>query len=875
MSTRLHTLSTCLGVLLLCATGNAVEPAAEGDGEIVEHSYDVYLTVPAPGPEQTLLLDWRNDEGVRVTFGSDATRVHHAGREIGRGPAALPGAVVVRRRMPLIEVISGDTRLVQTWCALPPGGTVAAAPGARIDDLYTQPIAPIAFADEFFYPERDATEWERLSGEWKVGIYRDDLIERDHGDKGPIGASWYEITGGVRAVSATGYDFWDHYRASVAVTADDDTVAGLVFGLRDADSFGVLTLRPGGDGEGLAQVAVNRRGRATTIAERTVPCRAGTWYALSVEVHGSRFECDVAGQRVFSGVLDDLLPGRVGVYADGPGTVKFDDMVVSSTARDADAFDRNDVGACWHPAGGEWSVASGRLKGQGESMARCGRVGAGWSATGVGARVEALRGMGGVYVNWANGSGYALGIEPTRWSLLKYFDGNKEILAREALPVSGPVPLFLQWQDGRLEARVGEHSVVLYDFDAPSGQCGLFAAGSALFAEFSALEPPPATIEIDAVTGRPRYVPGKAEGTRRPAMGYIWRPANGHWPAATLPDRDSASRGLAPNPRGTAPTALWYYQPCPGDAVMTASSCAVPDGTVLGVAIAADGTDVGSGYAAELSASSPIRLRLLRAGEVVRDVQLESGPGDSLTLSRDGMWIAARYGAAGIAFRDDRPLRGDRCGAYAVGEGVTVGGVTLSNRGGLLYSFEGVEPDWQPEIGEWIVHSGMACMDWDYWLTGIGEPRAMAYNINQQPHNLHIDFAVSEYTKGFVNGDHVHYPYHDISLVTCAAGREIDAGYRYLIAGDRGRVTRLLRKGVVVAETADPRFRITMGGHCNSPRAIQVVASQRGGHLTLHINGLKAIEYVDPDPLPGGLVGIGCDGCAANFRDFWMVPVPY
>ena len=877
MPTRLLRISSSIAVILLLAAAHAAEPAMDSACDAPEQAYDVFLSLPSAGPEQLLLLDWGAEGGITIAFGADATRVLRGKAELGRGPATAPGQVHIRRRMPLIEVISSGRRLVRTWCALPPGGTVAAAQGARIEDLYVQPIAPIAFADEFFYPDRQAVEWEPLVGEWKVGIYRDDLIERDHGDKGPIGASWYEIRGGRRALSATGHEFWDDYHASVAATADDNTTVGLAFGVRDTDNYGVLSIHPGADGQGLARVDIIRQGRAQAVAERPIACRAGTWYMLSTEVHGAHVVCAVAGETVFSGTVESLLPGRVGVFADGDGVAKLDDVAVASTDRDTDGFDRPALGEGWLPSGGDWPLAKGRLEGRGQNMVRCERVGPERSATDISVRLTPVSGMGGIYLNWSAGSGYALGVEAGRWTLLKYLAGKKEILARQDTAGARDVHVSLRWQDGRLQARVGSASTVVYDFDAPAGACGLFAAGKASFSGFAVSEPLPAVTTIDEVNGSPRYVPGKAEGTRRPVMGYIWRPTGGYWPSGpvTRADADSTLPGLKPTPRGDAVSSLWYYQPCPGDAVMSAEACSVPPGATFGVTIAAEGANAASGYAAELSASSPLQLRLLRAGEVLAEAPIDAAAPPELSIARDGEWISARCANTGLAFRDTEPLLGERCGAYASGGGIGVGGLSLGSRGGLAYSFKGIEPDWQPEVGEWVVHSGMACIDWDYWLTGIGEPQAMAYNINPQPHNLHVDFGVSEYTKGFVNGDHVHYPYHDISLVTCASSRDIDSGYRYLIGAEGGRVTRLLRLGQVVAETTDRRFYITMGGHCNTPRAIQVVANQHRGRLTLHLNGMPAVDYTDPEPLPGGLVGIGCAGCSADFRDFWMAPITY
>jgi hypothetical protein len=133
---------------------------------------------------------------------------------------------------------------------------------------------------------------------------------------------------------------------------------------------------------------------------------------------------------------------------------------------------------------------------------------------------------------------------------------------------------------------------------------------------------------------------------------------------------------------------------------------------------------------------------------------------------------------------------------------------------------------------------------------------------------LHFD--VSEYTEGYANGDHLHFPYHDISVVLAGDGANPDSGYRFLIGADGGVRTRLLRQGQAVAATDDRRGGVAMGSHSNTPRAAEVMVVKHGGDVRLIVNGVEALAYTDPQPLGGGQVALGVDKCRANFRDLFL-----
>jgi len=865
------------GVLALLTPGLLAYEAPSFDARLAADTepggYNVYLTLADTGPHQRVLLDWAGGKGLVVKFDSQRTTLSVCDgryeRVAVRGAAAHLGQVQIKRRIPMVEVSQRGVVLLRTWSRRPIAGQVAPSAEAHVTDIRVQPVGDVHFHDDFFEPEAVQNTWEPLRGTWTVGIYRDPLIARDGG---PIGASWYETKGAHRALVVTGYDFWDRYRARVAVQAVEGTRVGLAFYCQDAKNYALLSVRPGQvEAQGVASLILVREGEELVLAEGTVAWRAGTWYELAVEAVNERVRCYVSGAKVFEAALPLYTSGRVGLFADGPGLAKFDDVDVQPMHVARDDFERPELGECWETSGGQWRLMQGYLRGHSKRLTRALRVGAGWDGTTVSVDVIVRVGAAGICLNWTGGSGYILSVEPTQYTFAKFMDGKKTILDRGSLAGVDGLHLELSYQEGRLFARARSVEKAVYDFDIPGGACGLFVAGDAQFDNFRArkLEPPGA--EISHVSGAREYIPGEREGLRMPVLGHVWQPAGTRWYPTALPNREPGIRAV---PRGNQPTVLWYAHPCTGDVSLTAEGCALSSGAVLGLAVACDNRDIRSGYAVELIESQPVRLHLLRQGVTVAETERKASPGEELSLWRDGNFVVAKMGRVGLAYKDGKPLIGEQCCVYVSGGDAVVHRIRLGNRRARYYAFREVETDWQPQEGQWLVHSGMACMDWDYWFTGKGLPRAMCYNIHPQPRNLQVDFWVSEYTEGYASGEHYHYPYYNINLVTCAESRSLDSGYRFLIAGERGQVTRLLRLGKVVAETRDPRFRIIrIGGHNAFPRVLHVTVIQRDGRLSLRLNGAEALRFTDPAPLDGGYVGIGVSDCPANFRDFWMAPL--
>jgi len=268
--------------------------------------------------------------------------------------------------------------------------------------------------------------------------------------------------------------------------------------------------------------------------------------------------------------------------------------------------------------------------------------------------------------------------------------------------------------------------------------------------------------------------------------------------------------------------------------------------------------------------------RLLWQGQEVAKtdgIELQDGT-DTIELLRDGRWVVGRIGPGqGLAIRDGEPLDSGYAEVLANGGTLKMSKLTLTSDDAYIYPFKSPEPDWRPATGTWSEHTGMACILWDYWMSGDGrEEPARTGNRQPMAGDVAVDVQISEYTEGYEDGEHQHFPYHDVKVVLCGQPDQPESGYTFIAGADGGRRTVLLRNGVEVASNNDPRLRITMGGHCNSPRAIEMRASRNGAHLTLTITGAPALQWDDPDPLTGEYVGLGVEKCRANFRDCVIYP---
>lgn len=148
---------------------------------------------------------------------------------------------------------------------------------------------------------------------------------------------------GNEALMTAGDDFWTDYRFTCAVRTQQVGAFGLVFaylGPNDYHVFRWLGAQKAGGGSGRWQLERIRNGRRTVLARREGGYGPRDFYAMSVAITGSQLGrikavCSVDGVSVLEAADDAIVPGKIGFWAEAPGAVCFDDVLVAGEGLDA------------------------------------------------------------------------------------------------------------------------------------------------------------------------------------------------------------------------------------------------------------------------------------------------------------------------------------------------------------------------------------------------------------------------------------------------------------------------------------------------------------------------------------------------------------
>jgi len=139
------------------------------------------------------------------------------------------------------------------------------------------------------------------------------------------------------ALIATGFDFWTDYRFSCATQTHGVGAFGLVFAYLGPKDYHVFrwvgAAKNGAPGRWLLERI--RGGQPTALATREGTFLPREFYAMSVTVGGDALgaiqaTCAVDSRTVLEACDDAIVPGRIGLWAEEPGAVSFDDLVVGN-----------------------------------------------------------------------------------------------------------------------------------------------------------------------------------------------------------------------------------------------------------------------------------------------------------------------------------------------------------------------------------------------------------------------------------------------------------------------------------------------------------------------------------------------------------------
>jgi len=164
----------------------------------------------------------------------------------------------------------------------------------------------------------------------------------------------------------------------------------------------------------------------------------------------------------------------------------------------------------------------------------------------------------------------------------------------------------------------------------------------------------------------------------------------------------------------------------------------------------------------------------------------------------------------------------------------------------------GVAPvDWWASSGEWQVSARWACDDRWSWLAGWASGDAAIWNKQRFGGDVAVDTYMG--VKMQAPGGDETTRCRDLNLVICGDRQNARSGYSFIVGGDGGVTTQLLRNGEVVAEAPD--IRVPAGynvHHC----WFRVRMSRVGNVVSCDFERRPVLRYEDPDPLPGGYVGL-------------------
>jgi hypothetical protein len=202
-------------------------------------------------------------------------------------------------------------------------------------------------------------------------------------------------------------------------------------------------------------------------------------------------------------------------------------------------------------------------------------------------------------------------------------------------------------------------------------------------------------------------------------------------------------------------------------------------------------------------------------------------------------------------------LKVDNAGVYrraaleVFGPPVRAKDLTAQSASARDYVFGVAPTDWWVSSGEWQVSARWACDDRWSWLAGWGTGDAAIWSKRRFDGDQAVDFWVG--VKMTAPGGAETQRCRDYNLVICGDQQNPRSGYSFILGGDGGVKTQLLRNGQVVAEA--PTIRVPAGynvHHC----WFRVRASRIGNVISYDFERRPVFRYEDPDPLPGGYVGL-------------------
>ncbi|MEI6501610.1 MAG: hypothetical protein WCP21_11380, partial [Armatimonadota bacterium] len=254
---------------------------------------------------------------------------------------------------------------------------------------------------------------------------------------------------------------------------------------------------------------------------------------------------------------------------------------------------------------------------------------------------------------------------------------------------------------------------------------------------------------------------------------------------------------------------------------------------------------------AELAPQGKETLVTIQApGQTPVEKRLPSGAEDTLTIMRRGdlltvLWdnreCASASGGSNLSC----------VGLEVEGPPVEVSTVAVQAPEVRDYVFGVAPTDWHTSGGTWEVASRWACDNRWSWFAGWGDGEFAVWNKHPIEGDVVMDYFVG--IKMEAPGGNEATRGRDLNATLCGDQLSPRSGYSFILGGDGGVQTQLLRNGVVVAE--NPQIRVP-GGYGVHHEWFHLRVSRIGGRVEMDLEGQPVFRYDDPQPLAGGYVGL-------------------
>jgi hypothetical protein len=256
----------------------------------------------------------------------------------------------------------------------------------------------------------------------------------------------------------------------------------------------------------------------------------------------------------------------------------------------------------------------------------------------------------------------------------------------------------------------------------------------------------------------------------------------------------------------------------------------------------------------------------LREGDQARAQETIALPAlpATVTLRRVGDTIEALVGDEVVAsFSATVPAAG-KVGLTAPNARRQVGSLGIVSRNLIDATFRSAPTDWTIGSGEWGVSSRWACTPRWSWFQGRARDLASVWTRRRFTGDVVVEFFAA------VLMDQPWAPFyqHPGNLAVTLAGADgtPGSGYSLVFAGWGNSASGIFRRGELVAKVPGsvmPDILDSLGGTAGREQAHKLHnewrrlrAERIGGTVRLLVDGKLAASYDDPDPLPGGAVGI-------------------